>query len=183
MASNFVENEKDYEGLILCAPMLSIQSRFSLRIIVNALGSISSIGFKDFAIDKPNWDEEKGWLEEEFQDNFLTSDQYRFDRVYRLICKEPALGVKGLSLGWIYEAVKRTNKFKEENWGVDVERPILLLNATQDRLVSPSRNVQILNRFKNSHIENIDSKHEIFMESDSIRNQAWEKVDEFLANL
>jgi len=100
-----------------------------------------------------------------------------------LICKEPELGVKGLSLGWIYEAVKRTNKFKEENWGVDVERPILLLNATQDRLVSPSGNVQILNRFKNSHIENIDSRHEIFMESDSIRKQAWKKVDEFLANL
>ena len=183
MAGNFVENEKNFKALILCAPMLSIQSRLPLRIIVSALGSISSIGFKDFAIDKPNWDEEKGWLEEEFRDNFLTSDQYRFDRVYRLICKEHALGVKGLSLGWIYEAVKRTNKFKEENWGVDVERPILLLNATQDRLVSPSGNVQILNRFKNIQIENIDSKHEIFMESDSIRNQAWEKVDEFLANL
>ena len=100
-----------------------------------------------------------------------------------MICKEPALGVKGLSLGWIYEAVKRTNKFKEKKWGANVESPILLLNATQDRLVSPSENVQILNRFKNSNIENIDSRHEIFMESDSIRNQAWEKVDEFLANL
>ena len=42
---------------------------------------------------------------------------------------------------------------------------------------------KVLNRFKNSNIENIDSRHEIFMESDSIRNQAWEKVDEFLANL
>ena len=49
--------------------------------------------------------------------------------------------------------------------------------------MSPSENVQILNRFKNSHIENIDSRHEIFMESDSIRMQAWKKVDEFLANL
>jgi alpha-beta hydrolase superfamily lysophospholipase len=100
-----------------------------------------------------------------------------------LICKEHTLGVKGLSLGWIYEAVKRTNKFKKDNWGVGVESPILLLNATQDRLVSPSGNVQILKKFKNSRIENIDSKHEIFMESDSIRNQAWGKVDEFLASL
>ena len=183
MASNFVNQEKNFKALILCAPMLSIRSRFALRIIVSVLGSISSIGFKDFAINKPNWNEERGWLEEEFRDNFLTSDQYRFDRVYRLICKEPALGVKGLSLGWIYEAVKRTNKFKEKKWGANVESPILLLNATQDRLVSPSENVQILNRFKNSNIENIDSRHEIFMESDSIRNQAWTKVDEFLANL
>ena len=183
MASSLVKNEENYKALILCAPMLSIQSRTSLRIIVSALGSISSLGFKDLAIDRPNWDDKKGWLEDEFNENFLTSDQYRFDRTYRLICKEHALGVKGLSLGWIYEAVKRTNEFKDKNWGVGIESPILLLNATQDRLVSPSENVQIINRFKNNHIENIDSKHEIFMEPDSIRNQAWEKVDEFLASL
>ena len=183
MASNFVENQKDYEGLILCAPMLAIQSRPSLRVIISALGSISSLGFKDFAIDKPSWDDEKGWLEEEFNDNFLTSDVYRFNRVYRLISKEHDLGVKGLSLGWIYEAVKRTNQFKDKNWGNNVEKPSLLLNATQDRLVSPTGNIQILSRFKNSHVENIDCRHEIFMESDQIRNRAWKKVDEFLGGL
>ena len=183
MASNYVENEESYKALILCAPMLSIQTRPSLRFIIKAIGSISSLGFKDFAIDRPNWDDEKGWLEEEFNDNFLTSDRYRFDRVYRLICKEHSLGVKGLSLGWIYEAVKRTNKFKDKNWGAGVEKPILLLNATQDRLVSPSGNVQVLSRFKNSHVVNIDSRHEIFMESDSIRNKAWEEVDDFLGGL
>ena len=79
--------------------------------------------------------------------------------------------------------LKEQINLKKKKWGASVESPILLLNATQDRLVSPSGNVQILNRFKNSNIENIDSRHEIFMESDSIRNQAWEKVDEFLANL
>ena len=83
----------------------------------------------------------------------------------------------------IIEAIKRTNQFKDKKWGSNVEKPSLLLNATQDRLVSPSGNVQILSRFKNSHAENIDSRHEIFMESDQIRNQAWKKVDEFLANL
>ncbi len=183
MASNFVENQEIYKALILCAPMLSIQSRSSLRILVSILGSVSSIGFKDFAINKPNWDHEQGWLEEEFNDNFLTSDQYRFNRVYRLISKEHALGVKGLSLGWIYEAIKRTNLFKDKKWGTLVEKPSLLLNATRDRLVSPSGNVQILSKFRNSHVENIDSRHEIFMESDPIRNKAWEKVDEFLGGL
>jgi len=183
MAGSLVKNEENYAGLILCAPMLSIQSRSSLRIIVSVLGSISSASFKEFAIDKPSWDQEKGWLEEEFNDNFLTSDQYRFNRVYRLISKEHDLGVKGLSLGWIYEAIKRTNQFKDKKWGSNIEKSCLLLNATQDRLVSPSSNVQILSRFKNSHIENIDSRHEIFMESDPIRNQAWRKVDEFLAGL
>ena len=93
------------------------------------------------------------------------------------------MGVKGLSLGWIYEAIKRTNLFKDKKWGTLVEKPSLLLNATRDRLVSPSGNVQILSKFRNSHVENIDSRHEIFMESDPIRNKAWEKVDEFLGGL
>jgi len=183
MASNFVENEENYEALILCAPMISIQINPFLEILVKVAGLISSLGFKDLAFNKPNWDNKKGWLEEEFKGNFLTSDKYRFDRVYRLISKEHGLGVKGLSIGWIYEAIKRTNQFKDKKWGSNVEKPSLLLNATQDRLVSPSGNVQILSRFKNSHAENIDSRHEIFMESDQIRNQAWKKVDEFLGGL
>ena len=183
MASNFAVNQATYKALILCAPMLSIKIRPSLNFIVRSIGLISSIGFKDLAIERPNWDNKKGWLEEEFNENHLTSDQYRFDRVYRLICKEQALGVKGLSLGWIYEALKRTNEFKEKNWGANIKKPSLLLNATQDKLVSPSGNVQILKKFKNSYIEDIDSKHEIFMESDAIREQAWNKVDEFLMNI
>ena len=180
MASNFVENEENYKALILCAPMISIQIKPFLEVLVKAIGLISSLGFKDLTFNRPNWDEKKGWLEEEFKGNFLTSDKYRFDRVYRLICKEHRLGVKGLSLGWIYEAVKRTSEFRNKNWGTKVKKPCLLLNATLDRLVSPEGNVQILSRFKNNYIEDIESKHEIFMEIDQIRNHAWEKVDKFL---
>ena len=183
MASNFVENEKNYKALILCAPMISIQIKPFLEILIKAAGLLSSLGFKEMAFNKANWDEEKGWLEEEFKGNFLTSDKYRFERAYSLICKEHRLGVKGLSLSWIYEAVKRTNEFKNKKWGSDIEKPCLLLNATQDRLVSPDGNVRILRRFKNNQIENIESKHEIFMETDLIRSQAWESVDKFLTNL
>ena len=183
MASNFVENDQNYEALILCAPMVSIQIKPVLEILVKAAGLIASLGFKELAFNKPNWDEEKGWLEEEFEGNFLTSDKYRFDRTYRLICKEHALGVKGLSVSWIYEALKRTSEFKNKDWGTKVEKPCLLLNATQDRLVSPIGNVKILRRFKKNYIENIESKHEVFMEADQIRNQAWEAVDKFLKGL
>ena len=183
MASNFVENQENFKALILCAPMISIQIKPFLEILVKAAGLISSLGFKELAFNKVNWDEEKGWLEEEFKGNFLTSDKYRFDRTYRLICKEHKLGVKGLSLSWIYEAVKRTSAFKNKKWGSDIDKPCLLLNATQDRLVSPDGNVEILTRFKNNCIENIESKHEIFMETDLIRNQAWGKVDKFLMDL
>ena len=183
VASNFVKNQENFKALILCAPMISIKIKPFLEILVKAAGLISSLGFKELAFNKANWDEEKGWLEEEFKGNFLTSDKYRFDRTYRLICKEHKLGVKGLSLSWIYEAVKRTSEFKNKKWGSDIEKPCLLLNATQDRLVSPDGNVEILRRFKNNRIENIESKHEIFMETDLIRNQAWGKVDKFLMDL
>ncbi len=183
MVSNFVKNQENFKALILCAPMISIQIKPFLEILVKVAGLISSLGFKELAFNKANWDEEKGWLEEEFKGNFLTSDKYRFDRTYRLIRKEHKLGVKGLSLSWIYEAVKRTSEFKNKKWGSDVEKPCLLLNATQDRLVSPDGNVEILIRFKNNRIENIESKHEIFMETDLIRNQAWAKVDKFLMDL
>ena len=90
------------------------------------------------------------------------------------------MGVKGISIGWAHEAIIRTEAFSNGDYYSDSQKPILLLNATQDKLVSPSANLEALSSYKNLTVKDIDCKHEIFMEVDSFRKEAWESVDKFL---
>jgi alpha-beta hydrolase superfamily lysophospholipase len=139
-------------------------------------------GIKRFPIAKPTWDEEKGWKEEEFINNNLTSDKYRFERNYRLISKEPNLGVRGISIGWAYEAIKRTDQFKSVDWKNKIPKPTLLLSAKNDNLVDANINENLLSPIPNVSIVSINGKHELFMEEDHIREEAWRAVDVFLKN-
>jgi lysophospholipase len=180
VASHFLKNDQILSGIILCAPMLSVKIPSPMKIITRYLGNLSKLGFRDYALNKPSWDSNKGWLEEPFDENQLTSDENRFNRTFQLITEHEKLGVKGISIGWAHEAIIRTEAFSNGDYYSDSQKPILLLNATQDKLVSPSANLEALSSYKNLTVKDIDCKHEIFMEVDSFRKEAWESVDKFL---
>ena len=180
IASHFLKNDKILSGIILCAPMLSVKIPAPMKIITRFLGNLSKLGFRDFALNKPSWNDELGWLEEPFNENQLTSDENRFNRTFQLIKKHDKLAVKGISIGWAHEAILRTEAFAKGSYYSDSQKPILLLNATQDKLVSPTANLDILSSYKNLTVKNIDCKHEIFMEVDKFREDAWKSVDQYL---
>jgi alpha-beta hydrolase superfamily lysophospholipase len=77
-------------------------------------------------------------------------------------------------------ALKRTNEFKTLNWSECIKRPLLLLNATEDKLVNNSLNKSLLSQSDEVTIKDIESQHEIMMERDEIRIIAWEAIDNFL---
>ena len=76
--------------------------------------------------------------------------------------------------------MKRTNEMKSPSWIKKIKQPLLLLNATIDKLVNPEENKKICNQSTSVVIENIESEHEILMETDFIRGQAWSAIDKFL---
>ena len=92
--------------------------------------------------------------------------------------QEHAIG--GLTVGWVYGALKRTRKMISPGWIKKIEQPLLLLNATKDKLVNPKENKKICSQSDTVTIEDIDGEHEILMETDLIREQAWNAIDEFL---
>jgi len=130
-----------------------------------------------------NWDDKKGWKEEDFKQNNLTSDKYRFDRSFKLISKCPDLGVKGLSFGWLNEAIKRTEEFKYPKWGKNINKPTLLLSARKDILVDSEKNELICELIPQKSIAPINGRHELLMEEDKIRNEAWKYIDKFLEKI
>lgn len=180
LTSYFISSNNILDKCILCAPMISVRANAISRRIVSVLGLLEIFGFGSFPMQKPSWDDAIGWLEEPFEENALTTDETRFNRSYEFLSQFPELGIKGISVGWLKQALKRTNQFKKLDWNMAIKSPLLLLDATNDKLVNSELNKELLGQSKLTTIVSIDAQHEIMMERDEIRNEAWDAIDRFL---
>ena len=180
LASYFISEKNVLEKCILCAPMVSVRANAMSRRIVKLLGLLDNIGYGSFPMQKPSWDSEDGWIEEPFEENALTTDRERFERSFKFLKKCPELGVKGITVGWLKHALNRTNQFKKIQWNIAIKRPLLLLDATEDKLVNSHLNKELLGQSDLVEIKSLKSQHEIMMETDEIRDEAWKSIDNFL---
>ena len=182
MTSYFISTESILSKCILCAPMVSVRANAVSRRIVSLLGIFENFGLGAFPMQKPAWDDDSGWQEESFLENALTTDEERFRRTFKFLSQFPDLGIKGITVGWLKHALKRTNDFKSMDWSSAIKRPLLLLDATNDKLVNSSLNKELLGQSDLTTIVSLESQHEIMMEKDEIRKKAWEAIDQFLSS-
>ena len=182
LASYLISEQNSLDKCILCAPMISVRANAVSRRLVKILGVLDILGFGSFPMQKPSWNEKMGWQEESFEDNALTTDEDRFKRTFHLLENFPELGVKGITVGWLKHALKRTNDFKQINWGDELQTPLLLLDATQDKLVNSQLNKALLSQSNLTKVVSIEAQHEIMMEQDQIRAEAWKAIDNFLSS-
>ena len=181
LTSYYIAPENVLSKCILCAPMISVRANAISRRVVSILGILENFGLGNFPMQKPSWDPDLGWQEESFLENALTTDEERFIRTYKLLSHFPELGVRGITVGWLKHALKRTNYFKTLDWSSVIKKPLLLLNATNDKLVNSSLNKELLGQSNLTTIISIESEHEIMMEKDDIRERAWNAIDQFLS--
>ena len=160
--------------------MISVRANVVSRRIVSLLGILENFGLGTFPMQKPSWYPDSGWMEESFLENALTTDEERFNRTFKLLSQFPELGVRGITIGWLKHALKRTNYFKSLDWSSAIKKPILLLDATNDKLVNSTLNKELLGQSNLTTIVSIESEHEIMMEKDYIREMAWDAIDQFL---
>jgi lysophospholipase len=180
VASSAAKNTDLFDAIILCAPMLTLQMPNLIKKLIHVLGFMTKIGLKEKALARPEWHEDEGWRENPFTENQVTSDPIRYERTMMLIREHQEHAIGGLTVGWVYGALKRTREMISPGWIKKIEQPLLLLNATKDKLVNPKENVKICSQSNTVTIEDIDGEHEILMETDLIREQAWNAIDEFL---
>ena len=180
VASSAAKNTDLFDAIILCAPMLTLQMPNLIKKLIHVLGFMTKIGLKEKALARPEWHEDEGWRENPFTENQVTSDPIRYERTMMLIREHQEHAIGGLTVGWVYGALKRTREMISPGWIKKIEQPLLLLNATKDKLVNPKENVKICSQSNTVTIEDIESEHEILMETDLIRKKAWNAIDEFL---
>ena len=180
ITSYFISPENILSKCILCAPMVSVRANAISRRAVSLLGIFENFGLGAFPMQKPSWNEDSGWQEEPFLENALTTDEDRFNKTFKFLNQFPELGIRGITVGWLKHALRRTNDFKLIDWSLAIKKPLLLLDATDDKLVNSSMNKKLLGQSDLTTIVSLESQHEIMMEKDEIRKKAWEAIDQFL---
>ena len=128
----------------------------------------------------------KDWSPEEreipFPRNLFSGDPARA-ALHNAWCKsDPALQVGNVTFGWLYEALKSCARLKKEIRARPVQIPCLIGIAGEDRLVDNRAIRKIAASLPQARmLELEDSRHEIMMERDVIRQEFFTAFYDMLA--
>tara|TARA_Y100001935_G_scaffold54569_1_gene45618 strand:- start:1065 stop:2036 length:972 start_codon:yes stop_codon:yes gene_type:complete len=177
MLSAFHEHPNSFSKGILSAPMLGFKNERFLR----AASSIMNILRRDTDYllgSRPNMGRETP-----FEENDLTSDPVRYDRIINLVRKHPDIRLWGVTNSFAKAVNKRFKIMRSKNWAEKIKLEIFIINSLDDSVVDPNKTLEMSRRIQNSKI--LDFKgcmHEIFMEKDFHRAKMWKGIDDFLRN-
>ena len=110
----------------------------------------------------------------------LTHDKDRYNWAQKALDNNPALFIGGVTFGWVCGAIKSIHIIKQPGYVAKIRTPILCLLAEEERVVRNSTTISIINRTKNATYEIMaGARHEIYRETDNIRDCMWRKIDGF----
>lgn len=171
-----IDYKNPYAKAVLSAPMIDLSTkpypRFVASFIVGTatfigLGNRYTIGKGDYEYDIPiaesdtTHSEARTWMQDE------------------LTRQNPETAVGGPSNKWVKVALKESRKTQSR--ARSLETPTLFLQAGEDTLVVNSKQDRFCSAAPNCRIHELpSSRHEVLMEVDPIRNDAFVAIDSFL---
>lgn len=180
VATAVCEKEISPKGLIFSAPMFEIMLspwhflEFPVHLIVK---SASFLGFsKSYAFGQKDC---VPFLP--FETNDVTNSNARFSIWRKHISEEESLQMGGPTFGWLSHAIQASQNIRSQ--GAKNKTSTLFLQAEKDTVVRNSAQDIFCNECPILQKEIIfNSRHEIFMELDYIRENVLQKIKEFISN-
>lgn len=106
-----------------------------------------------------------------FEDNPLTSDKTRFERVANIISEAPQLCIGSPTIGWMRAAYRAMELFENPDKVAEIRTPTLFLAAGEDRVVSNRAIDFLAMRMRTARVITLPAaRHEILMERNAIRD-------------
>jgi lysophospholipase len=170
------------KGLIATAPMIALP-----MTRLGALGAgllsrvVSGAGFGErYGPGMADYDSARV----RFEDNPLTGDRDRFDRIHVLLADNPDFALGGVTWGWLNAAFRSMAEIRRLSRGVSGMCPARICTPMDDRVVSVDAQTRLSNTVGGwEQIRFEDARHELLMEIDDIRNRFWSAFDGFLRTL
>ena len=175
LLSALANQSKDFDIMVLNAPMLGLKREFLLKLLSNLA---HSFGKKDayFWGIKPNMGKEIS-----FNKNQVTSDKLRYSRTQKILRKNPNLKLWGVTNSWAFSVKNHLNQIRKPGWAENINTKILIMNSVKDEVVDSKSTAKIAERISQCKIVNFyNAKHEILMEQDVYRNKFWKNFDKFI---
>ena len=179
VATDYLQRyQSPFRAVILSAPMIRINTApfpEPIASLVMKLLHMSGLG-AGYAPGKRDHNPY-----ESFEVNSVTSSRARWSANNEVWKNHPEAVLGGPSIDWVNQALDKTTRIRSHKGAIT--SPILILQAGKDAFViNPSRD-ELHKMFTNARIIDFpDSKHEILMERDGIRNKAMGEVECFFTN-
>jgi len=172
------QGQRWFDRMVLLAPMIALpgmRRSMATRITVKSMrlvglgGSYVPGGDASVMMQRP------------FIGNLLTSDPVRYARNIAVIEAEPALSIGWPTVAWTDSAFKVMGEFAEPGYPGRIRQPILIIASGQDGIVSTPAIDEFAVRLRaGSHLIVPGARHELMMEADRFRAQAFAAFDAFI---
>jgi len=163
---------------VLVSPMIEI---FSSVIIKEMMRFFCRQAIKAGLREKTVWGSSGygGW-DRPFEGNRLSSDPVRFMDQKRAVMENPALGLGGVTYGWLAATLASIDILKRPGYAEKIQTPVLMVAAENDRVVRVKDQRRICSAMGGcAYICVPGARHEILKERDGIRSLFWSAFDTF----
>lgn len=115
-----------------------------------------------------------------FERNLLTSDRAQFEKMRQQVRHDPRLGLGGVSLGWLAEAMQENRSAAALP---SPALPCLTFLGGEDAVIDPAAITERMKRWpKGTLVTYPEGRHEILMEQDAIRVPTMARTLDFFAS-
>ncbi|MGH6838157.1 MAG: alpha/beta fold hydrolase [Methylocella sp.] len=167
-----------FARMVLTAPMIDIHGlrfRRGTRIFAKALVLLGQ-GRRYVPGGGP-----KPYMSATFEGNVLTSDSRRHARAAAIIEAAPELAIGDPTIGWINAAFRLIRRFEDAAYLRRILTPVLIIAAGADRVIDTTATENFAIHLKAAKCLTLaNTRHEILMERDSLRELFWAAFDAFL---
>ena len=167
-----------FERILLTAPMIDIHGLRHPRATRLFVEALDIVGLGAMFIPGGG---ATSLMTRAFEGNVLTSDPARYARTANVIAAQPAVGLGAPTIGWLNAAFRCMKQFEDPEFALRTTTPILVVAASDERLVSLPAIERFATRLKAGRLIVIPhARHEIMMERDVMRQQFWAAFDAFI---
>ena len=172
--------EDKFEKAVICSPMLGLNTAPFSRAMLLALirRAKNKRRLKSFAPLQSNkaklWKERLGL-------GRMTSDPERFEDEGWLINQNPAIGIGGVTYGWLEAALKSIDLLNNSDLPERIKLPLCFVISGRESVVDPGAAAAFIKRVPGAICVTLkDARHEILKERDEIRDHFWQIFDSFV---
>jgi len=168
-----------FQGAVLTAPLFDIAMSSMLKKALRTyVRAAIKLGFAKRYVPGAN---DGNPHRHAFENNKLTSDRVRFERMNHLLNEKPDLVLGGVTHQWLLATFCSIDRICAKGFVESIKLPVLIVAAGSDSIVSRNAQQSIYKRLPQCRLIILESaKHEILVEADKFRNQFWQALDEFI---
>ncbi len=164
-----------FKGAVFCSPMMKINTGICPE---KAAGLMTKL-FIALGMEKRYCITQGKRKHRSFKNNKLSSSKKRWDLwEEKILSGNPEIISGGATNRWVNESIKACKKALKNSCKIEI--PALILKAEKDSIVKPESMDILCERTDCEKVLFKDAKHEILMETDSIRDVALECIKKFI---